>query len=529
MSAKPGHNHRRQVAGRATLGRPGPVSPETTAMIRLMVDSPDPAIVKSALQRACELVEGGRAFVDPSFLVGSLHTHLRSPDSKVRRWSYKLAGRLREPSLLPLLLEAIWREAGVDEENRSWAFAAYNGYAPAPQRETLIAKLDQEYHGTSLELSARFFSLGEPEPVRTELGLGHFGKDPLARKWLSLLCGYAATEPRTIHAQFSDLDIVRSSVFDDNPENVEYSIWAEYRHPKGGYNHLLKKPQDLLEHENVRRWLLQVLTKTKGAATRHLDLVTQSMDPRYEPSSAVREGLALGMAKLNLPERRMETLDWFSAEPSLPVRLALVDHLALRARQGDNIALAVLQATYMELDPLDLLAIKIKAASEPAWLAKAHSSQMIFPPPKTGAGLGQLATSPGSSITVIGEVNMSSTRTINQVGNNNSLAGANLGQMIASSLDAIAQTKDESVGKAAPIFEQFLRSLGTQQDIDPTQREAAAQLVKEVTEAPSPEAKKSRLGMLKSVVTGLLHAPGATTEFIENSHKLIETVSNLLS
>ena len=86
---------------------------------------------------------------------------------------------------------------------------------------------------------------------------------------------------------------------------------------------------------------------------------------------------------------------------------------------------------------------------------------------------------------------MSKDRTINQIGNNNSLAGANLGQMIASSLDAIAQTKDESVGKAAPIFKKFLTSLEAHEDVDPTQREAAVQLVKEVAEAPTPKRKRS--------------------------------------
>jgi hypothetical protein len=397
-----------------------------------MLRSPDPATVKIALQRACELLESGRAFVDPSFLVASLRTHIFSSDVKIRRWSYKLAGRLRDPGLRPLLLEAVSREANVDEENRSWAFSAYVGYASAPERDGLIAKLDDEFYETPLELSARFFSIGEPEPVRTQLGIGHFDKDPLARKWLSLLCGYAATEPRTIHKQFSDLDIVRSSVFDENPENVEYSIWAENRHPNGSYKHLQKRPEDLLIHDNVRRWLLQLLTKTKGAAKRHLGLVVTSMDPRYEPSAIVREGLALGLSKLTFPEIRTHTLDWFDGETVLRVKLALVDHLALRVREGDHLALAVLQKEYSELEPGELLAMKIEAVCDPEWLAriKGRREQLILPPLPLGV----------QNLIMIEEVNMSESRTISQIGSNNSVTGVNLGEMIASSLNAIRFT-----------------------------------------------------------------------------------------
>ena len=350
---------------RSTLGRPGPVNAETTAMIRLMVDAPDPVTVKSAVQRACELIEGGRAFVDPSFLVLSLRKHLRSPDSKVRRWSYKLAGRLREPSLLPFLLEAIWCEAGVDEENRSWAFAAYIGYAPAPERRALIAKLDQEYHGTSLDLSARFFSLGEPEPVRTELGLGHFDEDPL-RKWLTFLCAamqQPSREPSTRSSPTSTSSEVLCSMIIRRTSSIRSGQSTGIRKATtgacgrsrktclitrtsgGGCFRFLQRPRAPLRG-------ISILSRNQWTrATNHPQPCGKGSPWVWQNLACLRDGWRRSIG--------------FSPRLHLPVKLALVDHLALRARQGDNVALGVLKATYMDLEPLDLLAMKIKAASDP--------------------------------------------------------------------------------------------------------------------------------------------------------------------
>lgn len=510
--------------------RPAPVNAESAALLRMMLSSDVPATVKSALQRACDLMETGQAFQDTRFLETALHTHLKSTDLKVRRWSYKLAGRLRLRSLLPLLRKAIDNEATVDAENRSWAVAAFIGYASAPEREQLIAYLGSEFHQTALELASRFFSIGEPLPYRQTLEMRHLEQDRLARQWLSMLAGYAATEPRTIHREFSDLDIVRDAVLDDDAELVEYAIWAENRHPKGSYSRLRAKPEDLLEHENVRRWLFQLLTKNEKAARQHLDLILDRMDHRHEPSELAREGLALGIGRVSLHKVPRASLDWFENEPSLRVKLALVDHLATRARRGDLLALRQLQERYESLPQEDLLAMKIDAASDPDWLAgiKARRGRSSL-----GFAGDQLDLFVPKKPTILnqagGVVNVTNNKTIIQSGNNNSIAGVNMGQMTASSLNALAQNQDQSIAAAVPVMEQFVRSLAAEPALKGYDKEAGAELVKEIVEAPTKEARTNRLAKLKSFAAGLLAAPGVGQKFLEDGQELVETVTALLT
>lgn len=517
------HGVRTQVRIRA-------VKPGTAALIRMMLSSAaDDVIVKTGLQRACELMEAGQAFPDPRILEVALRRHLTSTDLKVRRWSYKLAGRLRHKELLPLLRDAVDKEAMVDAENRSWALAAYLGYAPQTERDALIRKLDQEYYESALELAARFFVIGEPEEVQTAFSLKHFERDPLGRKWLSMLVGYAATEPRTIHRYFKDLDLVRDAVWDPDPENVEYSLWAENRHPKGSYTKLRAKPHELLEHDNVKRWLFQLLTKTERAAKANRELLLRTMDATLEPSPLVREGLALGLAKVEMPDFKRETIDWYLGEPDPKVKLALVDHLVRRAEHGDPIALSALQSVYAALPRDDLVAMKINAASRPEWLAAIKSERgeiLVLTGQLDLFDLKDL--DPQRPIIIHAkEINVDNSKNVNASGNA-SVSGVFFGDVIESTITAISQARDERILEAAPVFEEFLRTL-EHEPIDPFAKENAATLIKEVAEAPTPEAKKSKLGMLKLVANGLIKAPGLSVKFLTDAQTLIHTVSGLIA
>src|SRR5271166_1538762 len=147
----------------------------------------------------------------------------------MRRWSYKLAGRLRDASLLPDLFERFHAEEGVDKENRSWAASAYFGLVPRAEGRNLIKKLDQAFYQTPLELAAQLFTIGEPLDIASTINLKAFESDRLSRKWLCILCGYAAHDSRTISKRFSDIELVRNLVNDDDTEVIEYSIWTLHR------------------------------------------------------------------------------------------------------------------------------------------------------------------------------------------------------------------------------------------------------------------------------------------------------------
>ncbi len=366
----------------------------------MMLASSDTEQVKTGLQRACEILESGQAFINYDFLKMSLAAHLKSPELRVRRWAYKLVALLKDPEYLGQL-EAALLGFENDPENRGWASAAFSGLADEGRKARLITRLN-DYRGTSLELAARLYARGEP--ARDDLDLSVWEREPLARKWLCLLCGYARDAPRTIDQRFGDLDLVRNSIGDDDAEVVEYSIWAEHRHPDGSYRHLLRRPDELLAFPNVRRWVYRLLTKDARAARSNLDLLIETMNAARETSDVAREGLALGLAKLHVNELRNDTIDWFSNEASPRVRLALVDHIALLANAHDDaLARDVLKAAYWD-GPAHLLGAKIRSVAKPDWglsqsgLA-APAPRLLEPPAKAGAcGRAFEADGPGEQL-----------------------------------------------------------------------------------------------------------------------------------
>jgi hypothetical protein len=506
-----------------------PVPPSEAAVIQLMLDDANLATVKAGLQRACERLEAGQAFIDSSFLVIALHVHSRSPDPKVRRWAYKLALRLQDDSILPVLLEQFRFEQGVDAENRSWAGAAYFGLAPRVEVRRLVRALDQEFYQTPLELAALLYRRGEPLNFGGAMDLKSFESEALSRKWLCILCGYAMVDARTIDKRFSDLDLARNAVTDTDPEVVEYSIWALHRHPRGNVKKLMRTPYELMsEGPNVRRWLYRLLTKTEMSASKYLDEIVAAMSAVHEPAVQVREGLALGFGSLKLPKIREQTARWFGSEVELRVKLALVDHLAPLAAI-DTLARDVLVAEHSR-HPETLLAHKIESVLPPSMLVSDRAMMAMTPQtdqldlpfarPLAKAVKGNI------SIVQIKEVYMSNDRIVNVVGNNNNLVGTNLGEMIASTITAFARVQDQSVAKAIPDLKRFLESLDAE-NIDPDQKALTARAAKDAADAQDERSRKSKFQTLKLVVQGLLAAPGATQDFIDKGRELMNTITGL--
>ncbi|RWC53041.1 hypothetical protein [Mesorhizobium sp.] len=510
------------------MPRRAPASHEVAQVIELMLASSDEDQIKSGLQRACDVIESGQAFLNTTFLTAGLHAHLMSSGIKVRRWAYKLVALLRDSTFLPQLKNAL-SGTETDPENRTWAAAAFFGMASVTEQNSLIARLDDSYRGTSLELASKLYARGEPS--RDALDLRVWEKEPLARKWLCLLCGYAPTYERTIDRRFADLDLVRNSVQDSDPEIVEYSIWAEHKHPLGSYEHIRRSIEELVGEPNVRRWVYRLLTKDERSATAHLDLLTDAMDATSEVSVVAREGLALGIAKLYLPDRQRETIDWFHAEPTLRVRLALVDHLALLANKYDDaVARDVLTAAYHRLGAADLLSLKIVSVSKPEWELRSRSGMALTDlipttKPQIKSTLFQQPTQ--HTINIRAE-NFIMGNSINQSGSGNSVSGNAMGDMFQSSIQALSNQANQNFSELGPDIERFLQAL-EKVDIDNSDKQTAITAAKEVAEAPNKDIKKSKLATLKSVARGLLSVPGASAKFIEESGHLIDVITKAIS
>lgn len=504
----------------ARAPRRPPASAEAAHVIEMMLASGDPEQVKGGLQKACEVLESGQAFLRHDFLTTGLTVHLTSPSLRVRRWAYKLAALLKDPQFLDQLETALLGFE-TDPENRGWASAAFSALADDQRKAAVTARLG-DYRGTSLELAAKLYARGEPS--RDDLNIAVWERDPLARKWLCLLCGYARDNPRTIDQRFGDLDLVRNSVHDDDREVVEYSIWAEHRHPDGSYRHLRRKPDELLAFANVRRWVYRLLTKDTEAATSNLDLLTEKMNAANETSEVAREGLALGLASLQFDDRRLETIDWFSNEASPRVKLALVDHLALRAnRQHDAIARDVLIAAYSCRGPFDLIGAKILSVAKPEW-----GLTQVLPATKLLEAKGDLfGDRPQVFIQATKlELDMSTTK-ISQSGTGNSMTGVAGGDIVQSTINALHQQADSQIKDLAPLIETFVRALD-KSTVDNDDKAAALAAAHEAAKATGEE-KRGKLATLKSVVRGMLKLPGMAAEAVEGGEKLVHAIQHALT
>lgn len=489
-----------------------------------MLASPDAAQVKTGLQRACEVFEGGQAFLDVRFLKLGLAAHLTSSHPKVRRWCYKLAALLRDPELIgPLQTALLGGE--TDHENRGWASAAFSAIASELQRDQLTARL-ADYRGTSLELAAKLYARGEP--ARDDLDIEVWQDEAMARKWLCLLCGYARDSNRTIDRRFDDLDLVRNCVFDDDQENVEYSIWAEHRHPAGTYRKLLVDPRNLLTQPNVRRWVYRLLTKTDDVAREHLDLLTASMNAADEPSDVAREGLALGLAGIPLSDRRFETIDWYANEESLKVKLALIDHLALLANKLDDaVARDVLTADYGRYGPAELIGAKILSVAKADWgleavgLVGGTAKTLITGPTDLFDG-SQSHTGKQSLVYIKQEIIMGNK--IDQSGSNNTISGVVLGDAIQSTITALNRQENQGLQELTPLVEAFLKALAAS-DVDDSEKQLAVKAAEDAAKATGDE-KKGKWQMFKGVVRGMLALPNMAAGAVEGGQKLVTAIGH---
>lgn len=523
-----------------------PVSAQNAALIELMLQK-DARIVKSGLQKACEFLEAGHAFLDNQFLVFALYKHLGSPSIQVRRWAYKLAGRLQDEQFKDMLKERFKIE--IDEENRTWAGAALIGLMTRKEALAFIEELDQEFYEQPIELASKLFRRGEPLELPNASTLDKFERLPLSRKWLCILCGYAFGNPRSIAKKFDDLDVVANLVTDHVPEVVEYAVWTLFRHPRGTFRLLPKKPDELVEYANVYRWLMRLVTKNETAARSNRDLIAETMESKRVE---VREGLALGISKLTLPFFNHEVLDWFSREQDQSVRLALVDHVAKRSAEN-NFARDTLRSVYAGIEGHSLLALKIQATVDAELLADIIEQRLPLAPQATSGSMqilpgdrsddrqlllfDEAATSDARAIfndnrniqlvqINIRQENNSMNRTFHG-GSNNNNSGINLGEMFASSIGAVSKSSDSTIKQLAPLIAAFLEKLQAA-DVDPEDKRAVIDLVAEAEKAEDSEVRNSKLRQLKGFVQGITTTAGLGASLIENGQKLVAALGGVL-
>lgn len=512
----------------SAIQRGGVVSEGDAIVIAHLLRSREYGQIKIGLQRACEFYEAQRYFRDPSVLVVAAGQYLSSPDVKVRRWTYKLVALLRANTLLEPLREAIKVEA--DAENLSWAVAAFFRLAPQKDRDELLKEENTAFFNTALELSATLYEERPDLERRTMIDLRAFEADVLVQKWICLLTGYAGLPQHSVSRRFSDLELARNLVTHDDKEIVEYSIWALHRNRQGTPGKLLIPPADLIRHPaNVRRWLYRLIAKTESSAVKFADLLEEGM---YDNEPAAREGLALGLATLKIPNLRLPILYWFQREQVEAVRLPLIDHLGRNATGSEEDPLFrqtltdEIARTTSELQRKKIQSVLgVQSQQAQPTLDFGDNGHDLLRPWPVGAGAPVIID---KFVYVNGSLNMKSDKSSNITAGSVSVGIVNTGEIRESVIANIkAQSGDPTMSSLGPELARFLEKAAIEPTISDDDRRSINEEAALVTAPDAGDDRPRRAKKFGTFLRGLLAAPGVANTFVEEGGKLVDTLSNL--
>lgn len=296
-----------------------------------------PSEVKAGLQRLCALYEAGMRLQEDQahrLLVRGL---LPDATTIVRRWAYKAIAWLGTPEDVDTLVSRLRDEH--DFENQTWAMAAIIALADERDVSSICAQADIS-NSVPLLLAARLFA--EERWLRQYPDTPIINVDqaePLTLKWAALLSGYGRAPPNLFHPRHENKELLGKLNAYPEPEVSEYSVWALWQNPKFAVSDMTIRIEDVQKHpKNVRRWINRLITKTDAYIAKDVELIDEL---RSDPELAAREGLALGLRKVYVPDLGRHVLDWHSAETEEIVRDLLLEHMASYADADADYAVLV--------------------------------------------------------------------------------------------------------------------------------------------------------------------------------------------
>lgn len=285
-----------------------------------------PDVVKSGLQRLCAELESGRHLTEK----GPFHTIIMGLIFKgptyVRRWAYKaiaLLGTSRDVEALSAKLKS-----ENDAENLTWLISAIFKLSHDLSVKELCKQADADVTDAMMLASILY---GD-DALRRSLArlpiIDVDSADPLTLKWCALLAGYERAPPNLFHPTIENGQLLGALNFHDAHEVKEYSVWALWKATDFGMIDLALPIHELQRQpENVRRWTNRLISKGSEFLRENLDLFDTLSE---DDGVSAREGLALGIRDVQIPELLPKVVRWYSSESDENLRELILEYIATR-------------------------------------------------------------------------------------------------------------------------------------------------------------------------------------------------------
>jgi hypothetical protein len=229
--------------------------------------------------------------------------------------------------------------------------------------------------------------------------------DPLTLKWAALLAGYGRAPSNLFHPSHENAILLGELNLHPAAEVSEYSVWAFWQNPQYEISDL-RIPLHSLSHypDNVRRWINRLITKDESFVSTNLGLFDHLWE---DEATNAREGLALGIRQLYVPELDEHVLDWHDHESEDSIRELLLEHMAFSSPQSEHYS-DIVQEQFLRAGRFSGIRKRLLAASEGKELYsklrlidlrdEVHSADLFIP-----------RQAEGPPIMIMGDVNVSPT------------------------------------------------------------------------------------------------------------------------
>ena len=271
--------------------------------------------------------------------------------------------------------------------------------------------------------------------------------------------------------------------------------------------------QYLSQPENVRRWTNRLIAQTPSFLAANLDL----FDDLYDDAALkAREGLALGIRDVHIPELQPHVMQWYGQEIDTDLREIILEHLAV-SDDGDTDLFDLLYDQYNRAEAEGSLRRRLRAAVSgrsgklfQAFRSIDAASYVIG----NSAALFANDQSQGSLLT------MSTNNTTFNIGRDLNAQNVAGGDMVAIANESVQQLKQEDAG-VANVLEQIISLAREKGAFTAEQSTELLVAVDAVAKEPSQENKGKLLDKMKALA-GVVSVASAATKLPE----LIAVVSS---
>jgi len=345
-----------------TAGRSAPrklfISSDEAALIKYQIELvARPAVVKAGLQRLCGHLESGLHLTDIGPFRNAIVGLIFTGEILVRRWAYKALAHVGQKADIGTLSERMRSES--DPENLTWIMSAIFGLSRTSTVLEVCRESGAEF-SDAMALASLLYGNNAIERIGTDLPQVNVETaDALTLKWCALLAGYEKAPPNLLHPHYENRALLGVLNGHHASEVAEYSVWALWKSAEFSVDDLRIPQQDFLSRpENVRRWTNRLIAKHPRFLAENLDL----FDDLYEDDALkAREGLALGIRDVHVPELEPRVLRWFGKEADSDLKELILEHLAISG-SGDAEMFDMLYESYSKASADGSLRRRLRAA-----------------------------------------------------------------------------------------------------------------------------------------------------------------------